>query len=226
MEHSGYHSKQQTRNEATSSFERIFMDGMHAYAVSRPGQLALLCRFSAAAIIGVLLGIFCFYFFGISPISDTQTAARDYLALRSFSSYDTMKAYLSFFGAWFSHHALLTVLPLLTVITVYPIPLCCLITALRGMLCGFSVCMLTGRFSVFTVYMTFAQAALCALCIYLCIKCSRYAKARANRSGVGFLSLPWLLGNVSPLAAAHLLALSAIALGQLLIACGCTLLIQ
>ena len=220
----GYRKKQ---NQDTPTVGRLFTDGMHAYALTRPAQLYTLFRLSAAAVTGILLGIFCFYFFGSAPIADARITTAEYIGSRAFSSYGSMREYLSFFSAWFSHHAVLTLLPVITVITVYPLPLCYLITALRGLLCGFSVCMLTGAFSVFTVYMTFAQTALCALCIYLCTKCVRYTEQRdkTSRQPQHRFSLPWLFSEAAPLAAAHLLALTALALGQLLISCVCTLLL-
>ncbi len=213
-----------TQNQDISAIGRLFSDGMHAYALTRPTQLHTLFRLSAAAVTGILLGIFFFYFFGTAPIADAETAVSEYTVSRAFSSYGSVREYLSFFSAWFSHHAFLTLMPVITVISVCPLTLCYFITALRGILCGFSVCMLTGTFSAFTVYMTLAQTALCALCIYLCTKCVRYTAQRDRTSQQQRFSLPWLISEAAPLAAAHLLALSALALGQLLISCVCTLL--
>ena len=220
-------SYKQTQNQDIHTVGRLFSDGMHAYALTHPAQLHMLFRLSAAAVTGILLGIFCFYFFGAEPISDSETAAAEYIGSRAFSPYGSMREYLSFFSAWFSHHAFPTLLPVITVITVYPLPLCYLITALRGILCGYSVCLLTGTFSVFTVYMTLAQTALCALCIYLCTKCIRYTAQRQKNAQQkqSRLSLPWLFSEAAPLAASHLLALTALALGQLLISCVCTVLL-
>ena len=225
MEQTFNAKNRQTQNQDTT-VGRLFSDGMYAYALSRPAQLHTLFRLSAAAVTGILLGMFCFCFFGTAPIADAKTAVSDYTVSRAFSSYGSVREYLSFFSAWFSHHAVLTLLPALTVITVCPLPLCYLITALRGILCGFSVCMLTGTFSAFTVYMTLAQTALCALCIYLCTKCVRYTAQRdqAKRRQQRIFSLPWLISEAAPLAVSHLLALTALAAGQLLISCVCTLL--
>lgn len=223
MEQTFNAKNRQTQNQNTIG--RLFSEGMYAYALSRPTQLHTLFRMSAAAVTGILLGMFCFYFFGTAPIADAKTAVSDYTVSRAFSSYGSVREYLSFFSAWFSHHAVLTILPIISVISVCPQALCYLITALRGILCGFSVCMLTGTFSVFTVYMTLAQTALCALCIYLCTKCVRYTaqRDRASRQQRIF-SLQWLISEAAPLAVSHLLALSALAAGQLLISCVCTLL--
>ena len=204
----------------------MFADGMQSFALSRPAQLHTLFRLSSAAVTGILLGIFCFYFFGTKPISVTETAAAEYIGSRAFTSFASLREYLAFFSAWFSHHALPQLLPLVTVITVYPLPLCYLISALRGMLCGFSVCMLTGGFSIFSVYMTFAQTSLCALCIYLGTKCICFTAHRGKHanSGAPGISLPWLLGEAAPLAVAVLLTLTALAVGQLLVSVVCTLL--
>lgn len=215
-----------SRSQSASDTAKRFSDGMMAYALSQPQQLHTLCRLSAAAVLGILLGIFCFYFWDTAYITDIPSAANDYIAARAFSSYASMQSYLAYFGAWFSHHALCALLPLVTIITAYPLPLCYLITVLRGVLCGFSVCMLTDTLTVFSAYMIAAQAALCALLIYLCTKCIRYARRRQRHAAQTKepLSLSWLLGDAAPLGAAYALALSAQALGQLLISVGCTLL--
>ena len=217
-----------TQTFHTAGAGKCFADGMTAYAMSQPQQLHTLCRLSAAAVLGILLGIFCFYFFGAAGISDMQGAADGYMSARAFSSYTSMQAYLAFYGAWFSHHALLTLLPLCTVITVYPLPLCYLITVLRGVLCGYCICMLTGTFSAFTAYMTAAQLSLCALYIYLGTKCIRYASRRGKcpqqQNRQISPTLHRLLCEAAPLTAAVLLTLTAQALGQLLISCACTML--
>ena len=215
-----------SRSQSASDAAKRFSDGMMTYALSEPQQLRTLCRLSAGAVLGILLGIFCFYFWDTPRIADLPSAASDYITARAFSSYDSMRSYLAYFGAWFSHHALWMLLPLITVITVCPMPLSYLITVLRGALCGFSVCMLTGTLTVFSACMIAAQAALCALFIYLCTKCIRYACRRQKRAPQtqDLLSLSWLLGDAAPLGAAYALALSAQALGQFLISIGCTLL--
>jgi len=222
MEQTTHQSRRQTQN---ADARRCFMDGMHAYALARPEQLSTVCRLSASAAVGILLGIFCFYYTDAAPIADVQSAAHDYVTARAFSAYSSLRTYLIFFSAWFFHHALPALLPLFTVITVYPRPLCHILTVLRGVLCGFSVCTLTGTFSVFTVYFTVAQAVLCAECIYLCTKCIRYASRRhriSPQSAKPF-SVQRLLSETAPTAAAVLLTLTAQALGQLLISCICTL---
>ena len=220
MEQTTHQKHSHTQNTAAG---RYFFEGMQAYALARPGQLHTVCRLSASAVLGILLGIFCFYFTEAQPIANPAAAAQDYAAVRAFGAYDTLPSYLSFFSAWFFHHALPALLPILTVITVYPVPLCHIITVIRGVLCGFCICTLTGAFSLFTVYMTFAQTALCAECIYICTKCVHYAGHRRRRRTSPF-SLQWLCSDAAPTAAAVLLALTAQAIGQLLISCFCTLL--
>lgn len=226
MEYSTQHSRSRTQNTETGSAGRQFMSGMQTYAVSRPEQLHTLCKLSAAALLGILIGIFSYFFLDAEPIADIRQAADDYIAARAFSSYGSLRAYLTFFSTWFFHHALPTVLPLCTVITVYPTVLCQIIAFLRGFLCGFTVCTLTGTFSVFSVYMTFAQTALCALCVYLGTKCTRYAARRAKLPPQSHpeQTLRWLLTDIAPLTAAVLITLSTLAFGQLLISCVCTLL--
>ena len=93
-------------------------------------------------------------------------------------------------------------------------------------LCGFAVCTLSGTFSVFAVYLTFAQTALCALGVYLGTKCTRYASRRAKLPAQSHAhrTLHWLLTETAPTAAAALITFTALASGQLLISCVCTLL--
>ena len=226
MEYSTQHSRSRTQNTETGSVGRQFMSGMQTYAVSRPEQLHTLCKLSAAALLGILIGIFSYFFLDAEPIADIRQAADDYIAARAFSSYGSLRAYLTFFSTWFFHHALPTVLPLCGVITFYPTVLCQIITFLRGFLCGFAVCTLTGTFSVFSVYMTFAQTALCALCVYLGTKCTRYAHRRAKLPPQSHVhrTLRWLLTDTAPLAVSVLITLITLASGQLLISCVCTLL--
>ncbi len=226
MEYTTHQNRSQSKNRETASAKRQFFDGMQAYAVSRPEQLHTLCRLAAAALTGILLGIFSYFFWEAEPIADIRRAADDYITTRAFSSYGNLRAYLVFFSAWFFHHAWSTVLPLCTVITVYPTALCYGITALRGFLCGFAVCTLSGTFSPFAVYLTFAQTALCALCVYLGTKCIRYARHRASlpTKSKSHRTVRWLLTESAPLAAAVLITLTALAAGLLLISCVCTLL--
>ncbi len=226
MEHTTYQNRSHTHGKQTASAGRQFMDGMQAYAISQPEQLRSLCRLSAAAVLGMLLGIFAYFFLEANPIADIQSASDDYLTARAFSAYPSLRAYLVFFSAWFFHHAIPHLLPLCTVITVYPTVLCQMTAAMRGLLCGFAVCSLSGTFSPFAVYLTFAQTALCALHVYLGTKCIRYASRRAKLppQSQAHRTVRWLLTEAAPLAAAHLIALSAQAAGQLLISCVCTLL--
>jgi len=226
MEHSTHHSRSQTQNTEASAAARQFMSGMQTYAVSRPEQLHTLCKLSAAALLGILIGIFSYFFFDAEPIADIQQAAHNYIAARAFSSYSSLRAYLTFYSTWFVHHALPTILPLCSVITFYPTVLCQIILCLRGFLCGFAVCTLTGTFSVFTICLTFAQTALCALCVYLGTKCTRYAHRRAKLPAQSHAhrTLRWLLTDTAPLAVAALITLTTLASGQFLISCICTLL--
>ena len=227
MEHTTHQNRSQTQNKGFASAGKLFYSGMQAYAVSRPEQLHILCRLSAASLTGILLGIFTYFFFEAEPIADIRRAADDYITARAFFSYGSLRAYLTFYSAWFFHHAWPTILPLCTVITVYPTALCCGITALRGFLCGFTVCTLSGTFSPFAVYLTFAQTALCALCVYLGTKCIRYASRRASLPAKSktHRTLRWLLTESAPLSAAALITLTALAAGLLLISGICTLLI-
>ncbi len=226
MEHTAYHSRSQT-SDKTASAGQQFIEGMQSYAIAKPQQLQSLCRLSAAAVTGILLGIFAFFFWDVTPISDVGRAADDYIAARAFSQYPTVQEYLEFFSAWFFHHAIPLAALLVTVITVYPGVLCQIMTVLRGILCGYAICTLSGTFSLFAVYLTFAQTALCALHVYLGTKCIRYASRRAKLpSGAKtHRTLRWLLTETAPLATAALITLTALAVGQLLISCICTLLI-
>ena len=214
MEQTTHQNRSQTQNHGIASASKQFFAGMQAYAVSRPEQLHALCRLSSAALTGILLGIFAYFFWDAEPIADLRRAANDYITARAFSSYGTLRAYLTFFSAWFFHHALPTVL-------------CYGITALRGFLCGFTVCTLSGTFSPFSVYLTFVQTALCALCVYLGTKCIRYATRRASlpAKSKNHRTLRWLLTESAPLAAAVLITITALAAGLLLISGICTLLI-
>ena len=227
MEQSTHQNRSQTQNHGIASASKQFFAGMQAYAVSRPEQLHALCRLSSAALTGILLGIFAYFFWDAEPVTDIRRAANDYITARAFSSYGSLRAYLTFFSAWFFHHALPTLLPLCTVITFYPTVLCYGITALRGFLCGFTVCTLSGTFSPFSVYLTFAQTALCALCVYLGTKCIRYATHRASlpAKSKNHRTLRWMLTESAPLAAAVLITITALAAGLLLISGICTLLI-
>lgn len=225
MEQTAYQSRTQTSQTDTSA-QRLFFDGMRAYAAARPEQLRILCRLSAAALLGMLLGIFAFFFLDAAPIADPMTAAHEYVTLRAFSGYDSLRSYTAFFSRWFFHHAWMTALPLCTLITVYPCLLCQILLVFRGVLCGFAVCTLAGTFSVFAVYLTLAQTALCALCIYLGTKCTRYATHRAKLSphAKTHRTLRWFLSETAPTAVAALITLTTQAFGQLLISCVCTLL--
>ena len=62
MEQTFNAKNRQTQNQDTT-VGRLFSDGMYAYALSRPPQLHTLFRLSAAAVTGILLGMFCFCFF-------------------------------------------------------------------------------------------------------------------------------------------------------------------
>ena len=224
MEHTTYQNRSQSTNKQTASAGQQFMDGMQAYAISKPDQLRTLYRLSAAAVLGILVGIFAFFFLEAEPIADIQNASRDYTAVRTFSAYPNLRAYLVFFGAWFFHHAIPLLLPLCCVITRYPTVLCQAAAAVRGFLCGFAVCTLSGTFSPFAVYMTFAQTAVCALHVYLGTKCIRYASRRAKLppQSQAHRTARWLFSETAPLAAAVLITLSALAMGLLLISVVCT----
>ena len=218
------HTQSHTANAKTAA--QLFFEGMHAYAAAKPEQLSVLCRLSAAALLGILLGIFAFFFLEAAPISDPAQAAHDYITQRAFSSYASTRAYSEFLGAWFFHHAWRTALPLCTVICTCPHLLCPCIILLRGFLSGFAVCTLSGTFSVFAVYLTFAQTALCALCIYLGTKCTRYAVHRAKLQPQTKIhrTTRWFLLETAPTAAAVLITLTTLTFGLLLISCICTLL--
>lgn len=224
MEHTAYQSRSQT-TDRTASAGQQFMEGMQSYAIAKPQQLRTLCRLSAAAVLGIILGIFSYFFLDATPISDVGRAADDYIAARAFTEYPDLRTYLEFFSAWFFHHAIPFAALLITVITVYPGVLCQIMTVLRGFLSGYAICTLSGTFSVFAVYLTFAQTALCALHVYLGTKCIRYAshRARLPAQSKTHRTLRWLLTETAPLAAAALITLSALAVGQLLISCICTL---
>ena len=79
MEHTTHRYNAQSKNTAHTSAGQQFLDGMHAYAIGQPGQLRTLCILSAATLIGILLGIFSFFFYDAAPIADIETAASDYM---------------------------------------------------------------------------------------------------------------------------------------------------
>lgn len=224
MEHTTQQNRSQSTDRQTVSAARQFMDGIEAYAISKPDQLRALCRLSASAVLGILLGIFSYFFLEAEPIADIRNACSDYIAARAFSAYPNLRAYLTFFGAWFFHHAIPLLLPLCTVITVYPTALCQAAVSLRGLLCGFAVCTLSGTFSPFAVCLTFAQTALCALHVYLGTKCIRYASHRAKLppKSQAHRTARWLLSETAPLAAAVLITCMTLAMGLLLISFICT----
>lgn len=220
MENTG--TRRTAHNTRSSDAAHIFRGGMHAYALSQPAQLRCLFRLSSAAALGMLIGIFLFFFSDAVSLTDAVRAADDYIRTRAFSSYSTPRDYLTFFSAWFFHHAWPIPAFLGTLLSVCPLPLCYLITLARGLYCGFALCTLTGRFSLFAVFMALAQGGLCAICVYLGTKCTRFSAKNRHRPPAW--SAPWLLGEAAPLTVSLLAALSAQATAQLLISTVCTLL--
>ena len=223
MDHAQKHGTQGTGYSSAASYCDRFSEGMLSYAIARPDQLHTMFRLSASAVLGILIGIFCF-FIGAPVVLQSADAAAAYTASRSFSAYPTMQDYLSFFAAWFFHHAWQTIMPLVCLITVIPVTLCHAAVLVRGMICGYTVCMLTGGFSLFSVGLTLALGASCALCIYVGTKVLCYVRHRRKRPhGRTSCSLPWLCAEIAPLTVSVLLALSALAAGLLAISCLCTL---
>ena len=224
MDHAQKHRTHRTGySSAASYFDRI-AESMQSYALARPEQLHTLCRLSASAVLGILIGIFCFFIGDTAALESADSASAAYTASRSFSAYSSLQEYLSFFAAWFFHHAWQMMLPLISLVTVIPAALCHAAVLFRGILCGYTVCMLTGGFSLFSVGLTLALGASCALCVYVGTKVLRYVRHRRKRpSDRPICSLPWLCSEIAPLTASVLLALSALAAGLLAISCICTL---
>lgn len=225
MEHTAGQRTPREQDSFAGPFLRRFTDGMLIYAIARPEQLYTLFRLSASAVLGILIGILCFFCTDHPALPSADPLGTAYITARAFSSYPSLPAYLAFFAAWFFHHAWQLLTPLVCVVTVIPVPLCHAAILIRGTVCGYALCTFTGGFSFFTVCLSLAQGALCALCIYIGTKSLCYVRRR-QKQGTGHPtpSLPWLCSEAAPLTVAVLLALSALALGQLAISCICTLL--
>lgn len=217
-----------TQRSADSPGQQFFA-GMEAYALSRPEQKTVLCKLGAASLIGLLSGIFWYFLSQDGGTSaDTVRLCEDYLALRAYSSYPTTAAYMSFFCAWFFHHAGMLFFALLTAVTQYPTVFCALLCAVRGAMSGYAVCTLSGAFSVFTVCCTLTQGALCALLMLVCAKCVRYGtnRRRLPPDRHRQFTLPWLLGEAAPLLCGLLFALGTLLAGLLALSGICTLLLR
>ncbi|MGM9624122.1 MAG: hypothetical protein ACI3XM_00310 [Eubacteriales bacterium] len=198
-----------------------FRAGMERYALARREQAQSLAFLAAIAGIGICIGVFCYFFFG-RP-ADADVLARDYMSVRAFSSYPSLKTYTDFFCGWYCHHLiwLLAVLP--AVLTVYPVCFCAVLCAARGAAAGFTVCMLSDGFSAFTVYLAAAQGALCAFLFMACAKGICYAKNRRllPRGVYKQFSLAWIAGDFAPMLCGILFSAAAQLLGMLFVSAVC-----
>lgn len=217
-------SRGQARGQHSGETETplaLFASGMKRYALAGTAQAKTLAKLAAAAGVGIVIGVFCYWYLGTS--ADRELLMEDYAHLRAFVSYESVRDYAVFFSDWFCHHAvwLFCVLPL--ALTVYPGCFCALLCAARGMTAGFSVCTVSGGFSLFTVYYAAAQGALCVFLLMACAKGVAYAGYRRAlpRTGHRQFSLVWLCGDLSPMLCGILFAAAAQMTGMLLVSAVC-----
>ncbi len=213
-------------NNKTAAFSvgGVFHDGMTRYALKKHDAAMTLSRLAAFTALGICVGVFCFFLWGEG--ADTGLLAAEYVRRRAWSSFADAAAYTAFFCDWFCHHAwwILFVIPL--ALTVYPFAALSLLCVLRGMTSGFSVCSLSGGFSVFGIAYAAMQGALCALLVMAAAKGVLYAGRRSAlpRGSHRQFSLPFLCGDTAPFLCGVLFALSAQGIGMLIISGICCIL--
>ncbi len=213
-------SAKRTHTGADTPFS-VYMRGMDDYACTTRAMALLLAKLASAIGIGIVIGVFCYFCYGTG--ANTVSLSADYAKARAFTSFSSLLEYAQFFGVWFLHHAVWLFAALPLSLTVYPMLGAGLLCVVRGAVAGFSVCVLSGRFSLFSVGCAMIQGALCALLAVACAKSVRYAarrRALTVGSSVQF-SLPWLCGNVAPALTGILLCLMAQICGMLLVSAFC-----
>ncbi len=211
-------TKRHTYSKTTDSFGHIraqLIDGMHRYALCEPTQRKNLCVLSAMGCLGLLLGIFCFFFFDVQ--ADVQAFSVDYFSKRAFLSYPTLRDYCVFLSAWFWHCAKILFCALLCTCTVYPFIFCAGLCILRGAMASFAICMFAQQYHAAVILYILVQSALTAILVMFCVKCIRYADKRRALPPNQYrqFSLPWLLSETAPLLMGLLFACSALLFGML-----------
>ncbi len=206
-------------NTKTAAFSvgTCFGEGMTRYALNSRTATVQLAKLAASVSVGIFIGVICRFLVGETV--NVPLLSEDYIHTRAFSSYAELSTYMRFFADWFTHHGwwLLAVLPLS--LTLYPTAALHLLCMLRGVCAGFSVCCLSGGFSVFAVCYAAMQGALCVFLIMACVKGICYAARRQAlpRGSLKQFSIPFLCGDTAPFLCGISFALSAQGLGMLLV---------
>lgn len=201
---------------------KTFLDGMLRYACNRREQAKTLCVLAAAGVCGIAAGVLCFLVWGTR--ADLQTFRDAYLSARAFSAYENAGAYLRYFSGWFCHYAAWLCGALLCAGTFHPFIHSSLLCFARGLLSGFGVCALSGRFSGFCVFYAAAECAFLCLCGMVAAKSVLYVRRRNRKtvrdgipSGTPRWDAAWLAGDLLPLLCGTLTALGTLVCGLLVI---------